>query len=97
PASPPSLTRRSSDLLDYDTQRLGPARCDWSKLGRELDEACAPLLDAANTSGAEVWLVNECSHVDVDRPILINRALADVGLLRSRSEEHTSELQSHLN
>jgi hypothetical protein len=67
--------------LDYDTQRLGPAGCDWPKLAQELDRACAPLLDTARQVGARVWVVNEYAHVQVDLPILINRALRRAQLL----------------
>ncbi len=78
---PPDLTLVYLPHLDYETQRVGPSNCDWAKLGRELDEACAPILDAANAAGGQVWIVNECGHVDVSRPIAINRVLAEKGLL----------------
>lgn len=81
---PPDLTLVYLPHLDYETQRLGPSRCDWAKLGKELDAACGPILEAAKTVGAQVWIVNECGHVDVARPILINRALAEKGLLIAR-------------
>src|SRR5260370_645951 len=61
--------------LDYDTQRLGPEGCDWARLLRELDEACAPLLDAARAVGARVWVVNEYTHLQVRRAVQPNRAL----------------------
>src|SRR5262249_11703504 len=70
--------------LDYDTQRLGPDKCDWKKLVGELDAACAPLLDAARATGARVWVVNEYAHVPVSRPVLVNRALRQAGLLTAR-------------
>jgi hypothetical protein len=82
--SRPDLSLVYLPHLDYDTQRLGPSACDWSRLGRELDSACAPVLDAARELGAEVWIVNECTHVDVRRPILVNRHLATAGFLSSR-------------
>ncbi len=84
PPVPPELTLVYLPHLDYETQRVGPSQCDWAKLGQELDAACAPILDAANALGAQVWIVNECAHVDVSRPILINRALALQGLLAAR-------------
>src|SRR5262245_30393113 len=43
---PPDLTLVYLPHLDYDTQRLGPEKCDWPRLAGELDAACAPLLDA---------------------------------------------------
>ncbi|MCI0642453.1 MAG: alkaline phosphatase family protein [Gemmataceae bacterium] len=80
----PDLTLVYLPHLDYDTQKLGPERCDWPKLVGELDAACEPLLDAARAAGARVWVTNEYAHVPVDRPILINRALRQAGLLQVR-------------
>lgn len=85
PSGPPDLTLVYLPHLDYETQRLGPSKCDWVKLGAELESACAPVLDAAKAVGAQVWVVNECGHVDVSRPILINRALAQQGFLVART------------
>lgn len=82
--TPPDLTLVYLPHLDYDTQRLGPSQCDWAKLGRELDSACAPVLDAAKAAAAKVWVVNECQHVDVSRPVYVNRALAKAGFLVAR-------------
>jgi predicted AlkP superfamily pyrophosphatase or phosphodiesterase len=84
PSGPPDLTLVYVPHLDYETQRLGPAKCDWAKLGAELDSAIAPVLDAAKAVGAKVWVVNECGHVDVSQPVLINRVLAERGLLSAR-------------
>jgi predicted AlkP superfamily pyrophosphatase or phosphodiesterase len=70
--------------LDYDPQRLGPAGCDMSQLVRELDLACEPILDAALKVGARVWVVSEYGHVDVSRPIFLNRVLREAGLLSVR-------------
>lgn len=80
----PDLTLVYLPHLDYETQRLGPEGCDWPRLLRELDEACAPLLDAARQVGARVWLTNEYTHLQVSRPILINRTLRSAGLLVAR-------------
>jgi predicted AlkP superfamily pyrophosphatase or phosphodiesterase len=70
--------------LDYDTQRFGPDQCDWKRLVGELDEACAPLLDAAQRAGAQVWVVNEYAHVRVSKVVEPNRALRKAGLLGFR-------------
>jgi predicted AlkP superfamily pyrophosphatase or phosphodiesterase len=80
----PDLTLVYLPHLDYDTQRLGPAQCDWPRLVRELDQACEPLLDAARHLGARVWVVNEYAHVQVDLPVLLNRALRQAGWLTVR-------------
>jgi predicted AlkP superfamily pyrophosphatase or phosphodiesterase len=84
PSGPPDLTLVYVPHFDYETQRLGPSRCDWAKLGYELDTACGPILDAANGVGAQLWIVNECGHVDVSRPVLINRVLTEAGFLSAR-------------
>jgi len=81
---PPDLTLVYLPHLDYETQRLGPDRCDWRKLGAELDSACAPLLDAAQTAGVRTWIVNEYTHMPVNRPVYVNRVLRQKGLLRVR-------------
>ena len=80
----PDLTRVYLPHLDYDPQRHGPAGCDMPKLVRELDDACAPLLDQARAAGTHVWVVSEYGHVQVSRPVLVNRALREAGLLAAR-------------
>jgi predicted AlkP superfamily pyrophosphatase or phosphodiesterase len=70
--------------LDYDPQRFGPGGCDLSRLVAELDAACEPVLDAANATGARVWLVSEYGHVAVRHAVLPNRALRDASLLAVR-------------
>ncbi len=80
----PELTLVYLPHLDYDTQRAGPEGCDLPRLVRELDDACAPLLDATKTLGAAVWLVNEYAHVQVRRAVEVNRILRRAGLLEVR-------------
>lgn len=70
--------------LDYDPQRFGPSGCDIPKLVRELDEAAAPLLDAAKAIDARVWVISEYGHCDVTTPIHPNRALRMAGMLSVR-------------
>ncbi len=70
--------------LDYDPQRFGPGGCDMARLAGELDGACGVILDAAAEEGARVWIVSEYGHADVMRPILLNRALREAGLLKVR-------------
>jgi predicted AlkP superfamily pyrophosphatase or phosphodiesterase len=82
--APPDLTLVYLPHLDYDPQRHGPNGCDMPRLVGELDAACAPLLDAARSCGAHVWVVSEYGHVSVKRPVLPNRALRQAGLLTVR-------------
>src|SRR5262249_11099253 len=51
---------------------------------RELDDACAPLLEAAQAAGAAVWVLSEYGHCQVSRPVYLNRALRQAGLLAVR-------------
>ena len=80
----PDLTLVYLPHLDYEPQRHGPARCDMPKLVKELDDATAPILDAAKQLGAQVWVVSEYSHCDVDTPVYLNRVLRAAGLLEAR-------------
>jgi predicted AlkP superfamily pyrophosphatase or phosphodiesterase len=70
--------------LDYDPQRFGPAGCDMARLVRELDDACAVIIDDARQVGARVWVVSEYGHGDVSRPIPLNRVLREAGFLNVR-------------
>ena len=47
----PDLTLVYLPHLDYDPQRFGPSGCDMPRLVRELDDACASLLDAVQATG----------------------------------------------
>jgi predicted AlkP superfamily pyrophosphatase or phosphodiesterase len=80
----PDLTLVYLPHLDYDPQRFGPAGCDMRRLVGELDEDCAPLLEAVRAAGARVWVVSEYGHCSVRRPVLPNRALRQAGLLTAR-------------
>ncbi|HXG11351.1 MAG TPA: alkaline phosphatase family protein [Gemmataceae bacterium] len=80
----PDLTLVYLPHLDYDPQRYGPDGCDMPRLVRELDNACAPLLEAARAAGARVWVLSEYGHVPVRRAVLPNRALRRAGLLAVR-------------
>jgi predicted AlkP superfamily pyrophosphatase or phosphodiesterase len=83
-AERPDLSLVYLPHLDYDPQRSGPSGCDMSRLVRELDDACVPLLDSARSIGAKAWVVSEYGHVDVSRPIALNRVLREAGYLSVR-------------
>jgi len=80
----PELTLVYLPHLDYEPQRRGPSGCDMVRLVRELDTAAAPLLNAAKEIGAEVWVVSEYGHCDVEMPVYLNRLLRTTGLLEVR-------------
>jgi predicted AlkP superfamily pyrophosphatase or phosphodiesterase len=80
----PDLTLVYLPHLDYDPQRFGPEGSDMKRLVAKLDHACAPLLDAARTTGAQVWVVSEYGHVQVSRAVYLNRVLREAGLIAVR-------------
>ena len=80
----PDLTLVYLPHLDYDPQRFGPSGSDMPRLVKELDDACAPLLDRAQAAGARVWVVSEYGHCDVSRAVEPNRVLRRAGLLNVR-------------
>jgi predicted AlkP superfamily pyrophosphatase or phosphodiesterase len=80
----PTLTLVYLPHLDYDPQRFGPSGTDMPRCVKELDDACAPLLDAAKEIGAKVWVVSEYGHCGVSRPVYPNRELRKAGLLDVR-------------
>jgi predicted AlkP superfamily pyrophosphatase or phosphodiesterase len=80
----PDLTLVYLPHLDYDPQRYGPRDCDMPRLVRELDTAMEPIFDAARAIGARVWVVSEYGHVDVTRPVELNRVLRRAGFLSVR-------------
>ncbi|MCU0705122.1 MAG: alkaline phosphatase family protein [Fimbriiglobus sp.] len=82
--SAPDLTLVYLPHLDYEPQRRGPGGCDMAKYVRELDAACAPLLDVAAKLGARVWVCSEYGHCDVDFAIYPNRELLRHKLLTVR-------------
>jgi predicted AlkP superfamily pyrophosphatase or phosphodiesterase len=95
------LTRAKPDLtlvylphLDYDTQRFGPQGCDLPRLVRELDDACAQLLESAGAIGARVWVVNEYTHVPVRRAVEPNRVLRRADLLSVRQGTFGEQLDT---
>jgi predicted AlkP superfamily pyrophosphatase or phosphodiesterase len=91
----PELTLVYLPHLDYDTQRFGPQGCDLPRVVRELDDACAPLLDAAQAAGTRVWVVNEYAHVPVTRPVEVNRVLRRAELLAVRDGPFGEQLDTY--
>jgi predicted AlkP superfamily pyrophosphatase or phosphodiesterase len=80
----PTLTLAYLPHLDYDPQRFGPSGTEMPRCVKELDDACAPLLDVAQSIGAQVWVVSEYGHCDVSRPVYLNRELRKAGALSVR-------------
>jgi predicted AlkP superfamily pyrophosphatase or phosphodiesterase len=79
----PGLTLVYLPHLDYQPQRTGPSGCDMPGIVKELDDCCESLLAAAKEIGAQVWVVSEYGHCDVDTPVYPNRELWKHGLLKT--------------
>jgi predicted AlkP superfamily pyrophosphatase or phosphodiesterase len=87
--SSPTLTLAYLPHLDYDLQRFGPDDTHprvRKSLG-EVDAVAGDLADAARDGGRSVVILSEYGITSVDRPIHINRALRDAGLLSIREED----------
>jgi predicted AlkP superfamily pyrophosphatase or phosphodiesterase len=83
--------------LDYCLQRLGPDDARIATDLREVDEVAGALIDAAEATGRQVIVLSEYGIVPVRRPVHINRALREAGLLAVRTErggEHLDYAQS---
>jgi len=85
----PTLTLAYLPHLDYDLQRFGPddEHPAMRKSLAEIDAVASDLADAARASGRSVVILSEYGITKVDRPIHINRALRDAGLLMVRQED----------
>lgn len=82
----PTLTLVYLPHLDYDLQRHGPDHPKARVALREIDAVCGELIEAATRDGARVIVLSEYGITAVDRPVHLNRALRDAGLLRVRVE-----------
>jgi predicted AlkP superfamily pyrophosphatase or phosphodiesterase len=90
----PELTLVYLPHLDYNTQRFGPDACYLPRLVRELDDACAPLLEATQTAGGRLWIVNEYAHVPIERVVEPNRILRRAGYLAVREGPFGEQLDT---
>jgi predicted AlkP superfamily pyrophosphatase or phosphodiesterase len=82
----PALTLVYLPHLDYDLQRLGPAHPAIPAQVAAVDALCGELIDAARRAGAAVVALSEYGITEVSRPVHINRALREAGLLTVREE-----------
>src|SRR6185437_5083013 len=82
----PMLTLAYLPHLDYDLQRYGPDETHSAirKSLAEIDDVAGDLADAARAGGRSVVILSEYGITTVDRPIHINRALRDAGLIAVR-------------
>jgi predicted AlkP superfamily pyrophosphatase or phosphodiesterase len=80
----PSLTLAYLPHLDYDHQRYGPNDPRSKQALVELDGLVGELVATADEVGAAVIAVSEYGIQDCSRPVHINRALRQAGLLQVR-------------
>ncbi len=92
----PDLTLVYLPHLDYDPQRHGPKGSDYPRLVRELDDACEPILDAARRLGAEVCVVSEYGHCQVDQVVYPNQVLRVAGYLKVRTGPFGDQLDTFI-
>jgi len=83
----PRLTLVYLPDLDYGLQRLGPGDPGMAKDLGEIDAVAGQLIDAAEASGRRVLILSEYGIVPVSKPVHINRALREAGLLAVRDEQ----------
>ena len=84
--SHPTLSLVYLPHLDYGLQRFG---LDDAKIGkdlREVDAVFGQLLDYFTRAGARVLVLSEYGITPVSRPVHLNRALREAGLVSVRSE-----------
>jgi predicted AlkP superfamily pyrophosphatase or phosphodiesterase len=82
----PTLTLVYLPHLDYDLQRFGPDHPRIAASLREVDAVTGDLIADAQRDGARVIVLSEYGITGVSRPIHINRALREAGLLSVRVE-----------
>ena len=80
----PTLTLVYLPHLDYDLQRFGPDDERARRAVAEVDELVGELVAGADAAGAETVVVSEYGITPVDRPVHVNRALREAGLLEVR-------------
>ncbi|MCM2313328.1 MAG: alkaline phosphatase family protein [Steroidobacteraceae bacterium] len=90
----PTLTLAYLPHLDYNLQRLGPAHPAIARDVAEVDGVCGELIAAARRLDAEVVVLSEYGITAVDRPVHINRALREAGLLAVREELGREQLDA---
>jgi predicted AlkP superfamily pyrophosphatase or phosphodiesterase len=83
----PTVTFIYLPHLDYDLQRLGPEHPAVTSSLREVDAVAGNLIADAERDGARVIVLSEYGITPVSRPIHINRALREAGLLEVRLED----------
>jgi predicted AlkP superfamily pyrophosphatase or phosphodiesterase len=82
----PTLTLIYLPHMDYVLQKEGPTGPTVSKELAGLDAECGKLIDHFQSRGARVVVLSEYGITPVSRPVHLNRALREAGLLAVRDE-----------
>jgi predicted AlkP superfamily pyrophosphatase or phosphodiesterase len=82
----PTLTLVYLPHLDYNLQRLGPGDPQIARDVAAVDAVCGELIESARRAGAHVIALSEYGITAVSKPVHINRALRQAGLLKVREE-----------
>lgn len=82
----PTLTLIYLPHLDYGLQKFGVDMVKMAPDLREIDALVAELVKFYEQKGAEVILLSEYGINTVSRPVYINRALREAGLIAVRTE-----------
>jgi predicted AlkP superfamily pyrophosphatase or phosphodiesterase len=83
----PTLSLVYLPHLDYGLQRLGPTHPAIARDLAEIDAVVGDLVSEAEALGRAVVILSEYGIVPVSRPVHINRALREAGLLAVRVEQ----------
>ncbi|MCC5844631.1 MAG: alkaline phosphatase family protein [Verrucomicrobia bacterium] len=83
----PTLSLVYLPHLDYNLQRIGPDHPDIENDLREIDAVCGDLIRFYEARGTRVVVLSEYGIEPVNRPVHLNRALREAGLLQVRNEE----------
>ena len=81
----PDLTMAYLPHLDYDHQRFGPSHPRSIQALAELDGLVGRLVEGADARGVATIAVSEYAIEEVSRPVAINLALRQEGLLHART------------
>ncbi len=79
--------------LDYDHQRYGPNSAQGEQALRDMDLEVGRLIDAAQAGGIRIAVVSDYAFESVSRPVLLNRALREAGMIRVQRAENGELLE----
>ena len=82
----PTLSLIYLPHLDYNLQRRGPSHPSNEQDLAEVDALCGEIMEQARRDGASLIVLSEYGITDVRRPVHINRALREAGLVHVREE-----------